>query len=92
VISETTSTLYENVRANLAAAVPSVSIRDSDGVDSLTVSTRLCFDCDFSLGVRYCLAAQIETPARKSVVGRGNKQGMFSVVRLLSGAEPQNLP
>ncbi|WP_280233107.1 hypothetical protein [Nocardia cyriacigeorgica] len=91
-ISETTRTLYENVRPIHAAAVPLVSIRDVDGVDSPTVSTRLCFDCDFSPAVRYCLAAQIETPVRKSVVGRGNKQGMFSVVRLLSGAEPQNLP
>ncbi|MFE3443364.1 hypothetical protein ACFXNW_10065 [Nocardia sp. NPDC059180] len=91
-ISETTSTLYENVRPNLAAAVRLVSIRGIDGVDSLTVSTRLCFDCDFSLIVRYCLAAQIETPARKSVVGRGNKQGMFSVVRLLSGVGLQDLP
>ncbi|WP_141549923.1 hypothetical protein [Nocardia farcinica] len=68
-ISETTSTLYENG----GTAVRKVSTSRRPDVDSRSVSPRLCFDCDFFRRVRYCLAAQIESPAAKTVVGRGNK-------------------
>ncbi|MFF3223365.1 hypothetical protein ACFYV7_11270 [Nocardia suismassiliense] len=68
-ISETTSTLYEKVTPPLHK----VSASSTDGVDYPSVSNRLCFDCDFCAGVRYCLAAQIESPVLKLVVGRGNK-------------------
>ncbi|MFQ6330182.1 MULTISPECIES: hypothetical protein [unclassified Nocardia] len=79
-ISETTSTLYEIV----SVTVRKVSASSTNGVDSSSVSTRLCFDCDFCRAVRYCLAAQIESLAAKMVVGRGNKQGMSCVHQTLS--------
>ncbi|MFF7939185.1 hypothetical protein ACFZC5_05705 [Nocardia gamkensis] len=87
-ISETTSTLYEN----LTATRRKVSVRSPDGVDWPSFSTRLCFDCDFFSGVRYCLAAQIESPVRKSVVGRGNKKGMSCVYPALSGVDRHDPP
>ncbi|MET9284031.1 hypothetical protein AB0346_20765 [Nocardia beijingensis] len=87
-ISETTSTLYENV----AGARRKVSVRSPDGVDCPSFSTLLGFDCDFRSGVRYCLAAQIESPVRKSVVGRGNKKGMSCVYPALSGVDLHDPP
>jgi hypothetical protein len=63
-------------------------MRRRSGVDSRSVSPPAGFDCDFCLCVRYCLAAQIETSAENSVVGRGNKKGMSCVYRAQSGMDP----
>ncbi|WP_157110562.1 hypothetical protein [Nocardia anaemiae] len=101
-MSETTCTLYENVsRLDDGRPIESVEVGKYSakglgeftvGVDYRSVSNRLCFDCDFCSWVRYCLAAQIETPQPKSVVGRGNKKGMSCVYRALSKVGPHDPP